>query len=180
MRTSVRIDEILRVIYTLVHKALQRQTVICTPAVGHYFVARPYPLFNQRKKRGWIPRRHRYKKRPTRAAFETAENPKTVYPPPPIVFSVPNFCFVNFYNHSLPTQNLWPLLYPKLANLTTKWTPIDDAFFTNGQFPGDESSSGMRKDQPEWTKATYNSLRKTLPIEPWMNPLPCSLRTNVF
>ena len=61
----VRVDEILRVIYSLVLKSLGRQTGICTPAVRHYSSAWPYPLFNEVKKSFRVPRRHRHEKSPS-------------------------------------------------------------------------------------------------------------------
>jgi len=103
--TRNRINEILRMIYSLVHKTLRRQTVVSSPTIGHYSGAWPYPLLNDRQKSLWIPRRHRHKKSPSRATFETAKNPKSINPTSPVILSMTYFGFINFNHYSVPPKS---------------------------------------------------------------------------
>jgi len=157
------IYKILRVIYHLVHETLIRQTVICTPAVGHYGYAWPNTILNNPQKRGWIPRLHRHKKSMSSSTFKTAENP---IQRPLLYFRWP------FLALSISTTTPGP---PKISNRwssqkmqtsrqnelqsITLFLLIDNSWQRN--IDEDE------ENQPNRTKSTNNFLRKFRTGKPW-------------
>jgi len=72
------------------------------PAIGRYSGAWLYPIFNDRQQSVSIPRWHRHKKSPSRATFDSAENPEFVSLTSPVVCLMTYFGFINFnyYPHS--------------------------------------------------------------------------------
>ena len=142
--SAMKISANIELLYSILNPDTIQQSI--QQSIQAYFGAWPYPLFNNNKKSVPVPRRHRHQESSPRATFETTENPTTLHPTTPIVFTFSQFCLINFDHLIIPTQNLGPLLQPINTHLPTKRTPVDDAFLTNAQFPSYHNSSRMRQD----------------------------------
>jgi len=90
MSTRRGIDEILRMIDSLVHKTLRRQTVISTPAVRIMVVlGRVQFLMTDSSV-----------SESRDGTFKATENPKPIYPAISVIFAMTTFSFINFNDHT--------------------------------------------------------------------------------